>query len=56
MKRGKNGAPLSELVQVLPSLSESNVRYLLGELREDGRIMLVGQRRWAKWFAAKAKD
>ena len=55
VKRGDEGAPLSELEQVLPSLSESNVQRLLNELRDEGRVLLKGQRRWAKWFIAKAK-
>jgi predicted HTH transcriptional regulator len=49
------GAPLFELCQVLPSLSESAVQRLLGELRSEGRVVLQGTRRWARWFFAEAK-
>jgi ATP-dependent DNA helicase RecG len=55
MKRDAEGAPLSELEQVLPALSESNVQRLLSELREEGRIFLKGKRRWARWFIARPK-
>ena len=55
MKRGAEGAPLSELEQVLPSLSERNVQRLLTELRKEGRIVLQGEKRWAKWIIAESK-
>lgn len=53
--RGDEGAPLSELRQVLPSESESGVQRLLSELRSEERIFLRGQRRWARWVIASAK-
>lgn len=43
------GAPLSELRQVLPSLPERGVQLLLDELRSEGLIRVHGQRRWARW-------
>ena len=46
------GSPLVELHQVLPNLSESHVQRLLQELLKEGRVMLRGQRRWARWFPA----
>ena len=49
------GAPLSELCQVLPSLSESGVQRLLGELRDEGRAVLQGARRWARWSPVETK-
>lgn len=52
---GKDGAPLSELCQVLPSLSESAVQRLLYELRSEDRVTLVGSRRWSRWHASPAK-
>lgn len=48
------GAPLAELRQVLPALSESSVQRLLGQLREEGRIDVQGTRRWARWFLVEA--
>jgi ATP-dependent DNA helicase RecG len=56
--QGDAGSPLAELRQVLPSESERGVQHLLEELRREGRILLRGQRRWARWVitAAKAQD
>lgn len=45
-------SPLRDLVQVLPSLSERGVQRLLNELLEDGRAVLNGKRRWARWSAS----
>lgn len=49
------GAALAELCQVLPSESESGVQKLLDELRREGRVILQGKRRWARWLA-KGQD
>ena len=46
----QSGSPLSELHQVLHDLSESHVQRLLHELRQQGKITLRGERRWARWF------
>lgn len=51
---GADGSPSSELQQVLPALSRDQIRKLLQELRTEGRIALRGQRRWARWYVAKA--
>lgn len=48
-KQGTPGSALAELRQVLPALPETAVQALLSELREEGRIILEGQRRWARW-------
>ena len=50
------GGPLSELHQVLPQLSGRKVQVLLNELRLEGRVVLEGSRRWARWKAAKDKN
>ncbi|MEK6700313.1 MAG: ATP-binding protein [Nitrospirota bacterium] len=55
MKRAAEGAPLSELEQVLPALSARNVQRLLTELRDEGRVFLKGKRRWARWIIVKSK-
>jgi ATP-dependent DNA helicase RecG len=47
--QGEAGSPLSELRQVLPSESEGAIQRLLNELRSEGRVVLRGQRRWARW-------
>jgi ATP-dependent DNA helicase RecG len=51
----ETGSALSELCQVLPSLSESAVQRLLTELKEANRVKLQGARRWARWFAVSPK-
>ena len=53
--QGELGSPLSELRQVLPSESEGGVQRLLAELRDEGRVALLGQRRWARWLVVTAK-
>lgn len=51
----ENGAPLSELCQVLPALSISSVQRLLRELRSESRAFLQGSRRNSRWFAGPLK-
>lgn len=54
--QGEEGAPLSELRQVLPSESESSIQRMLSELRSERRIFLRGQRRWARWVISSEAD
>ena len=49
---GTAGSPMSELQQVLPAVARGQLKRLLVELRQDGRIRLVGQRRGARWHVA----
>ncbi|MCX6938396.1 MAG: putative DNA binding domain-containing protein [Verrucomicrobia bacterium] len=49
------GAPLAELCQVLPALSESGVQRLLAQLRDEGQVTVQGTRRWARWFLASRR-
>ena len=51
----EQGSPLADLVQVLPSLSERRVKYLLKRLKDDGKVETTGGRRWARWVPAKDK-
>jgi ATP-dependent DNA helicase RecG len=51
----EQGSPLADLVQVLPSLSERRVKYLLKRLKDDGKAETRGGRRWARWVPAKDK-
>lgn len=44
-----NGAPLAELCQVLPHLSISSVRRLLRELRTEGKVLVKGTLKAARW-------
>lgn len=43
------GAPLSELLQVLPNLSRMKVRRLLNDLRNQQQVEVSGIKRAAKW-------
>lgn len=47
------GSPLADLVQVVPSLSERKVKYLIKRLKEVGKIHREGERRWARWYPVK---
>ena len=53
-KQTGQGAPLSELSEVLPAQPASAVQTLLAELRQEGRVVLRGQRRWGRWHVADA--
>ena len=46
------GSPMSELQQVLPAVARGQLKRLLDELRQEGRIVLVGARRGARWHIA----
>ncbi len=52
-KQQAQGAPLAELRQVLPALPSSAVQALMHELRDEKLVVLVGQRRWARWKLAQ---
>jgi ATP-dependent DNA helicase RecG len=49
-ENAQTGSPISELHQVVPSVSSGNLKRLLIELRGEGRITLQGKRRWARWY------
>ncbi len=44
------GAPIKELLQVLPALSRSMILRLMSELRDEGQIYLKGQKKGARWI------
>ena len=44
------GSRLGELMQVLPQLTQYQVQRLLQELKADGAIHNVGQRKAARWY------
>jgi len=50
-KQGTVGAPISELRQVLPSLSDSGIKRLLGEMKKEGRVKVESRKRWSRWHA-----
>jgi ATP-dependent DNA helicase RecG len=47
------GSPISELHQVVPSLSFGHLKRLLVELKNEGRIRLHGARRGSRWFPGR---
>lgn len=53
---GTNGAPIKELLQVLPELSRGQVKTLLNHLKDEGKIDLVGEKRGSRWFLAEFMD
>ena len=48
--RGAEGAPFSELVQVLPNLTRRQIQYLVERLKREGLIMLKGTKKGSKWY------
>jgi ATP-dependent DNA helicase RecG len=46
------GAPMAELLQVLPALSRAQVKRLLRELADEGCARMSGVTRSARWFSA----
>ncbi len=46
---GERGAPLKELLQVLPGHSARQLQLLLDELRSEGKVMPLGKGRGAAW-------
>jgi ATP-dependent DNA helicase RecG len=46
---GPSGAPMVELCQVVPELSKGQVRGMMEQLRDEGRVHLEGERRGARW-------
>jgi ATP-dependent DNA helicase RecG len=47
---GSKGAPLKEIMQVLPSHSRKQVQALVSKLRDEGKIRVEGKTNAAKWF------
>jgi ATP-dependent DNA helicase RecG len=48
---GTAGSDLSELREVLPSLTRNQVQKLLSELKTEGRVRSTGRTKAARWFA-----
>jgi ATP-dependent DNA helicase RecG len=46
----KEGSPLQDLLEVLPSLSRGQVQTLLRELRKEGQVHSVGTTKAGRWF------
>lgn len=52
----RDGSPLKDLLQVLPSLSREQVKTLLRELKAGGKAHPVGTTRAARWFPGPGPD
>ncbi|MDR2761741.1 MAG: putative DNA binding domain-containing protein [Planctomycetaceae bacterium] len=48
---GKDGSPFRDLCQVVPSLSENQVKARLKKMKESGHIISQGTTRAGRWFA-----
>ncbi len=48
---GSVGASLEEFRQVLPSLTSAQVRHMVYELRDEGKLRGIGRTRGSKWLA-----
>ncbi len=44
-----DGAPMSELMQVLPDKNRDHIKRLLEQLRVDGQTHVTGSKRTARW-------
>jgi len=51
---GKEGCPLRDLIEVLPSMTRRQVQVLLRELMTEGRIHVSGKTRGGRWFPGPA--
>ena len=52
---GREGSKLTELMQVLPALSSSQVQGLLRSLQAQGKIIVQGRTKGALWFPSSGK-
>ena len=50
-KNNAVGTPFKELQQVLPSLSRNQIRVLMRELQESGRVFYEGKTSTARWYS-----
>ena len=46
----EDGSTFEEFTQVLPSLSLGQVKYVLRQLKSEGRIHVVGRTNTARWY------
>ena len=53
---GAVGAPMAELIQVLPGKSRDHIKRLLEQLRDGGRAHVTGAKRTARWHVGPASS
>ncbi len=51
-RNAKDGSVYLDFQQVLPSLTRHQIQKLLQELKREGKVVVGGQRRHARWFPA----
>jgi ATP-dependent DNA helicase RecG len=52
----EEGSRFEELSQVLPAQSRGAIQRLMGELKDEGRIHVVGRTKAARWYPGPAKQ
>lgn len=55
INNAKEGSPLAELRQFLPSLSHSMVQWMLRELKDEGLVRLVGRTKASRWYPSSPR-
>jgi len=50
-RNAEAGSPLSDLQDVLPGLSAKQIQHLLSEMKEEGRVHLIGMTKGGRWYA-----
>ncbi len=53
---GADGAPMAELIQVLPGKSRDHIKRLLEQLRDGGRAHVTGAKRTSRWHSGPASS
>lgn len=53
IRKSASGATMAEFRQVLPSLSDDQIKGIIRELKKDGHIYLKGTKRSSRWFATR---
>ena len=48
------GAPMAELMEVLPNLGRNQVWALMRQMKRDGLVHVQGRTRAARWYSANA--
>lgn len=48
-ERAVDGSSMTDLEALIPNLNRKEVKKLMDELRDEGRVHVRGERRWARW-------
>lgn len=55
-RNARTGSQLKEFRQVLPALSQDQVRWLLRELKREGRAHNIGKKRASRWYPGPSPE